>query len=316
MSLFTSRRKPRLSLALDDIELDRTLKALREPPSSRAITDLQVARISDLVKQAGKDADRRCHRLAVLADTTAFTRLPASWISRDPQSGDALLLHVWAQLAQGKGVGKLKNPQEIIEFCYRAAELNPRDLSPWLAILGVARLERYARNYVLTVWREVSARDRWNREAHLHMLDYLSPEECGSRMEMLEFIDTVHARTPANAATAALELTSTVRQYHGIVRRGGVEALMARDFWEHGPALQVLNRAAELWPEQGFLEHAAAMADLNLLAYALVAAERHGEAARIFVSLEGKVTSWPWGVDGDPVETFTRAQARSLRRAK
>ncbi|MEV5898412.1 hypothetical protein [Streptomyces sp. NPDC052127] len=194
--------------------------------------------------------------------------------------------------------------------------MNPEDLSPWLAILGVARLERYARDYVLTVWGEVSARDRWNREAHLQMLDYLSPEECGSRVEVLEFVDSVRARTPANAATAALELTSAVRQYQGIVRRGGVEALMARDFWEHQPTAQILNRAAGLWCKRGFLQHAAAMADLNLLAYALVAAERHGEAAQIFTSLEGRVTKWPWGVDTDPVEAFSRAQARSLRKAK
>ncbi|MEU3923216.1 hypothetical protein [Streptomyces sp. NPDC029004] len=59
----------------------------------------------------------------------------------------------------------------------------------------------------------VVARDRWHREAHLQMLNYLSPEEGGSHVQVLDFVDSLRPHMPPNAPTAAVELTAAVNQY-------------------------------------------------------------------------------------------------------
>ncbi|MFG3266380.1 hypothetical protein [Streptomyces bobili] len=50
---------------------------------------------------------------------------------------------------------------------------------------------------------------------------------------------------------------------------------------------------------------------LNLLAYALMAAERRGEARPVFEAINGTVAAWPWSVGGDPVSEFEKARNRS-----
>ncbi|KAK1178760.1 hypothetical protein B7755_011800 [Streptomyces sp. NBS 14/10] len=315
MPLFANRRKPHLSSALDDTELGRVVKSLREVarPGLIGTTDLHVARIANLMQQPGVDWGRRAHRLAVLAEATVGSDVPSAWIARAPRSADAMLLYAWTELVRGRWSGGMRDAPATLRTCYDAADLDPGDPNPWAVALGVARLERYDRHNVLAIWREVTARDPQHREAHLQMLGYLSPEEGGSRMQVLEFIDSVRARTPANAPTAGLGLAAVVGQHRSIVAKGHLEALMVRDFWTRPPVAKVLDEAGEMWPQPGFLRHARTMADLNLLAYALVTAERGQQAARVFPLLEGKVTAWPWELRGDPVEAFLDAQARSVR---
>ncbi|QPP05289.1 hypothetical protein G4Z16_01550 [Streptomyces bathyalis] len=315
MVLFSGRRKPRLAPALDDAELGRFVKSLLEVPRAGMIgmADLHMARMADLLKQAGTDWDRRTYRLSVLAEATAASGVPSAWAAREPDNPDALLLSAWALLTQGRWSGGLNDAVSLVKSCYRAAELSPEDPAPWVIVLAVARLERYERGSLLAVWREVQARDPWNREAHLQLLGYLSPEEGGSRVDVLDFVDFVLARAPADAPTAALELTAAALNYQSVVARGGVEALMARDLWKHPQVAKALDQAAATWPQPGFLHHAAAQADLNLLAYALCTAERRSEAAAVFTTLEGAVTDWPWNVDGrDPVDVFSHEQSRTV----
>ncbi|WP_217212875.1 hypothetical protein [Streptomyces sp. AC550_RSS872] len=67
----------------------------------------------------------------------------------------------------------------------------------------------------------------------------------------------------------------------------------------------LLDQALAHWPRPEHPRHAATVADLGLLAYALCRAGRTREAAGVFAATGGLVTPWPWGHDGDPVEHFT-----------
>ncbi|MEV4974763.1 hypothetical protein [Streptomyces scopuliridis] len=315
MPLFSGRRRPHLAPALDDDGLGRIVNSLQEVPRSGLIgmRDLHMARISDLLRQGDTDWDRRAHRLAVLAEATADSDLPDTWCAREPRSVDALLLRAWVQWVRARRSGDLTGAEAIVRDCYQASERRPNDPTPWVIVLGVQRLQRRSRPAVMAAWRQVSARDRVHREAHLQMLGHLSPGEGGSRIQVLEFVDHVRSVTPPNAPTAALDLTAAVQHYHSVLRKGGVETLLASNVWRQLPAVDALDRAAAHWLKPGFLSHAAALADLNLLAYALVVAGRRGDAAEVFPELRGRVTSWPWENSGAPVDVFSHEMSRSAR---
>ncbi|MGW7379076.1 hypothetical protein [Streptomyces sp. NPDC054794] len=311
--LSSRRRRARLAPELDDVALKRLLKSLQATTSTGTIatTDLCTAQISRLLDQETVDWDRRTHQLSVLAFSLSESHVPRAWATREPGNVSALVLFAWAHLVRGRSQGNLEDADAIAKSCFRAAELAPADPTPWVVLLGLARLERRNQSEVFGLWNEVLTRDRWNREAYLSMLGYLGPEEMGSRIQVLDFVDAVRARTPENAACAATELTAQVLQYHSVLTLGGVEALMARKHWTHATAAQALDRAAGSWARPDFFQHAAALADLNLLAYALMAAERRGEARPVFEAIGGTVTAWPWRVDGDPLSEFERARARA-----
>lgn len=276
-----------------------------------ATADLCIAQMSRLMEQDAGDWDRRSHRMSVLADYLAASHLPSAWARREPRNTGALVLHAWTELARGRSQGYLEDAAAVTEICFRAADLAPEDPSPWVVLLGVSRLERWEQPQVFGVWNEVLSRDRWNREAYLSMLRYLTPQEAGSRIQVLEFVDALSARMPANAPCAATELTAQVLQYHSVIARGGLEALVARNHWSHVSAAQTLDRAVHTWVRPDFFRHAAALADLNLLAYALMAADRRHEARLVFEALSGTVTAWPWRVGGDPLTEFEQAQNRA-----
>ncbi|MEU2305902.1 MULTISPECIES: hypothetical protein [Streptomyces] len=307
------RRRTRLAPELDDQELGRLLKSLRATTRTGTIatTDLCAAQITRVLEHEPGEWDRRTHRLDVLAAFMTDSHLPGAWAAREPRNPDALVLHAWSQVLRARSEGRPDDASAAADLCVKAAGLAPEDPAPWVVLLAVARLQRWAQPEAFGVWNEVLARDRWNREAYLTMLGYLSPEEGGSRIQVLEFVDTLSARMPANAPCAAVELTAQVLQYHSVLGRGGFEALVARNHWSHAMAVRALDRVAHTWNQPGFLRHARALADLNLLAYALMAADRRRDAAALFETIGGIVTPWPWNTGGDPLTEFDQARRRA-----
>ncbi|TWD25363.1 hypothetical protein FB570_103147 [Streptomyces sp. T12] len=310
MPLFSTRasRRPRISLSLGDDQLSRVLGKLSKKGSASDAT-----LIAELLEETGDDWDRRSHRVSVLAEATAGTRIAAAWLEREPDAPDALVFHSWTQLTRGLRDGHLEDAREVVGRCHRAAELAPEDPLPWVVLLGTARTERYDSRDVQALWREATGRDRYHREAYLQMLAHLSPEEGGSSASVLDFVDAVRAHIPANAPCAAIELTAAVRQYQSILAQGGVRAMTAGQLFEGGQMAAALHQAATLWPKPGFFQHAAAAADLNVLAYALCAAGRATDAHPVFQALQGAVTPWPWDVDGPALQRFEQHLAKCER---
>ncbi|MGW8378222.1 hypothetical protein [Streptomyces sp. ODS28] len=317
MPLFRSRRgqRPRIAPELDDDALAKVLKVLDAPPAPGLI-ELHIAQVQRALDEPGKDWDRRSHRLSVLAERTGDTHLPQAWVSRAPRTADALLLKAQVDLRHGQRGGALADPQATIGLCHRVAELHPDDPAPWVVLLGALRLMRRPSQEVFPVWEEIMARDTWNREAFLHMTGYLAAEECGSHMQLLDFVDAARARMPADAPAIGAELVSVVRRQHRSAASGSgdlADSLMAREQWAHPPVSTLLERAHQEWTRPGFLRHAAALADLNLLAYALIQADRLTAAADAFQAIGTTVTAWPWRLDGDPLERFQLWRERALR---
>ncbi|WP_441247800.1 hypothetical protein [Kitasatospora sp. McL0602] len=300
MPIFGRRRSaaPRLAPELDDAELGRVCRQLTAPRVQGQL-DLSAGLVEQVLKGAGQDWDRRTHRFGVLAGAGSVA-LAKVWRRQRPQDADALLFHAWTELAHGIPDG----PAGTVEKLRRAADLLPGDPLPWLGLLRLGRLLALPEREIYPLCREIGARDAWNRTAHLELLGYLSPEECGSHAQVLEFVESVRVSAPADSPVAGLELTMLVERYRAAVAAGGVTAIGARHRWTRPDAESALARAVADWPRPGYLTHSAAVADLNLLAYALVQANRAPEAAEAFAAIGTTVTTWPWTLQGDPLQEF------------
>jgi len=304
MPIFGRRRSttPRLAPELDDAELGKVCRALAAPRVQGHL-DLSAGLVEQLLQDAGRNWDLRTHRFTVLS-AMAPLALAQVWRRQRPKDPDALLFQAWTDLQDGRRTGALDDPQATVDRCRRAAELLPEDPLPWICLLGVLRLLRRPEAEVYPVCQEIGARDAWNREAHLEMLGYLSPDECGSHSQVMDFVEAVRSAAPPDSPVAAVELTMIVDRYRANLSAGGVTALGARHRWTRPDTEAALGRALATWPQPGFLTHAAASADLNLLAYALVQANRLAHAADVFRTIGPTVTAWPWEQHGDPLQQY------------
>ncbi|WP_326584030.1 hypothetical protein OG889_36730 [Streptomyces sp. NBC_00481] len=306
MSAFRRRKgnSPRLAPELDDVVLGRVRRRLDISWARGELDTTVIALMEKVIQDAGQDWDRKAHRLGVLAEA-AGRALPQIWLRQAPQDPGALLLHAWSEVTHARAQGTHVDLSSVREACLRAAELIPADPTPWTVLLAAMRCEREPYGEVGPVWREIKTRDPWNREAHLQALGYLSPDECGSTGQVLDLLDGIRSVMPARAPTVGLEVTAFVHAYQRAVAAGGMAALNAGDYWRRPDASAALSRAARDWPLPGFLGHAAALADLNVLAYALVKAALMDEAVVVLRATAGMATPWPWNAEGDPFERFS-----------
>ncbi|MFC9236612.1 hypothetical protein ACFTZK_09185 [Streptomyces decoyicus] len=311
MPVFRRRKGslPRLVPELDDVTLGRVRRRVETCWSRGSLDTAVMALMSDVIDEAGQDWDRKAHRLAVLA-ASAGRSLPGIWRQHSPKDHGALLLHAWSDLIQARQQDSTVDLHATRETCRLAAELLPADPTPWTLYLATLRLERSPSTELAAIWREIKARDPWNREAHLQALGYLSPDECGSSALVLDLLDGVRSLMPPDAPAAGLELTALVHGHQRAVAGGGMTALGAGEIWRRPDAARALDQAAHYWPGPGFLHHAAALADLNLLAYALLKAGRTAEAGTVLHATGGVATPWPWGMDGEPLERFAHFHGR------
>jgi hypothetical protein len=300
MALFGQKRQTaRVAPELDDVALGRVLRgiAAARGPGPR---DLLIAQMERLLRETGDDWDRRCHRVGVLAQ--AAPALARVWRERRPRDPDALALSTWSEPAT--------DPRGALALCRAAADAGPLDPTPWVGALAALRQLGRPSSELAPVWQEIRARDPWHREAHLQILGYLSPEEQGSQAALRDFLDDAVAVMPWDAPTACLPLTAAVRQYHRERSGGGIRALGASRYWSQPHTARLLDQASAHWLRPDRRRHAATVADLGMLAYALVRAGRGGDAGHVFAAVGGLVTPWPWNYEGDPAECFTDYSGR------
>ncbi|MEU2165459.1 hypothetical protein QRN89_35055 [Streptomyces chengbuensis] len=323
MTMWTRRRQRpprRLCPQLDDSQLTRTLTHLEAQIAAQG-DNLAEANdrgaltypIEQVLRDAADDWDRRMHRLLVLSTIPEASVLAHHWRSREPAGADALLLQVFADIHRARATGAALDIDATMRLCRHAAALAPPDPAPWVAMLSCHRMQRASGAAVQPVWEAVKERDRWNREAHREMLGYVSPEECGSSALTVQFLDSVAIAAPPGAPVAALSLTHSLARYRRALAAGGIEALTAHRHWNQPHESALVDHAVATWPQPGFLRHAAALADLNLLAYVLTKATRPRDAWPVFEAMSAVATAWPWEIDGDPLEQMQESHRRAFR---
>ncbi|WP_142215247.1 hypothetical protein [Streptomyces sp. SLBN-118] len=269
--------------------------------------------IEQALRDPGEDWDRRIHRLLVFSTLPDAHVLAGQWRAWNPASADAMLLQAFADIALTRAGGAISDLGATISLCREAAELAPADPAPWVALLSCCRLLRAPWAQVHPIWTAVKTRDPWNREAHWQMLHYVSPEECGSNLLTVQFTDSVVGPGLEGSPVAALSLAASLYRYRRALAAGGITALTARRHWDQAHERPLVDDALATWTQPGFLRHAAVLTDLNLLAYVLTKAVRMQDACSVFEATAAVATSWPWELDGDPLEQVRESHRRAFR---
>ncbi|MEV6873232.1 hypothetical protein [Amycolatopsis sp. NPDC051128] len=300
---------------LDDEALHRTLAQVRPgrqlhglgADHGRALWQ-PAAR---LLRATGPDWDRRAHRVSVLAAALP----PATterWCADRPRDPDALVvragLDAWHTITTGR-----TSEAAAGRSCRQAAEAWPEDPTPWLALLSVRCALGSAERHVRPIWHEVVARDPGNRAAHHEFLRYLSPRRHGSLLAMTDFARTCGRNS---SPLAILPLAGRVEQFAWNAHRGDAGVLGARLRWHEEDIADELDHAIAGLFHAGTPSHAAAVADLNILAFVLTRTRRTTDAAPIFRRLGGHMTRYPWNLTRYPVDAYTYWREQAYRQPR
>jgi len=328
------RRRPALLVrpALDDNALHSTLTELRPTLQLHGLgagrTRPLWQPVAELLRDTGRDWDRRWHRMSVLAG-----ELPAAvcerWIADRPGDGDALVLRACVLSARAgaesgggaaggaAGAGRLgagggaavRNAEGQAAVrgaeraCLLAAEACPEDPTPWLALLDLMYALAVPVRDAVPVWTEAVNRAPGHRGAYHRLLRHLSPCGPGTITDMTEFARQAAARAPHGSPLALLPVAARV-ELVAYRQRQERTALGADGHWREPRADEEIETALADWFRTAVAPHAEAVADLNLLAFALIRTHRPDEAAPVFRRMGRHMTAYPWDLLPAPERTF------------
>ncbi|MFI1045506.1 hypothetical protein ACH4U3_06740 [Streptomyces griseoruber] len=302
------RRRPSLLIrpALDDDLLHATLAELRPARQLHGLGAGTTRPVWEpaarLLRGTGRDWDRRAHRVSVLAG-----QLPAvvsqRWSADRPGDGDALVLRACVETIRAPAEGHAA-VRAAERTCLRAADTCPEDPTPWLALLSLMHSCAVPVQDAVPVWREAVRRAPWHRTAYHRLLGYLSPRGHGTLPEMMEFAWQAAARAPHGSPVALLPVAARVELTAHRRAASPLDALGTNVDWSGPRAVQEIDMALTGWFRTAAPAHAEAVADLNVLAFALTRAHRPDEAAPVFRRIGRHMTRHPWDLLPDPERTF------------
>ncbi|SEK35341.1 hypothetical protein [Streptacidiphilus jiangxiensis] len=282
----------------------------------------------DLLRDTGRDWDRRTHRMRLLADTAATTRTVESWQVAEPNNPDALVLRAETEVQRlflavaetsnqngtpppGEDALDRRELDRVARICLQAAERHPADPIPWVSLLTLARLYAGGHPHVWHWWRELQARDQFNREGHHQVLRHLSARWHGSYGEMYNFARDTAAFAPAGSPLCTLTQAARAEHYRHRLQSEGESAVGLTYHWTHEVAVQALHGTLRQWiAHRSTIEYAQDVADLNLLLHGLVFAGLLQEAKEISALLGDRPARIPWAYCGDPMALFQHWRAQ------
>jgi hypothetical protein len=299
------RRRPALVVRpeLDDKALHSTLSELRPTAQLHGLgagsTRPAWESVAGLLRDAGRDWDRRVHRVSILA-----RHLPPvigeRWSADRPADGDALVLRAWTGVIRAAEEGR-SAARQAEQTCLRAAEACPDDPTPWLALLELMRSFAVPVRDAVPVWSEAVTRAPWQRTAYHQLLRYLSPQEQGTIPDMVDFARQGAARAPHGSPLALLPVAARIEL---VAHRQQQMSFGASGYWNEPRAAEEIEQALTDWFRTPAAPHAEAIIDLNILAFALIRVHNPAEAAPVFQRMGSYMTRHPWDLLPEPERTF------------
>ncbi|MDQ0746074.1 hypothetical protein QF034_000305 [Streptomyces africanus] len=189
------------------------------------------------------------------------------------------------------------------EQLLEAAELRPEWVTPWRRLLTSGRGMSLGRAINETRLDAALRRDPLDLETHLEWVSQLQPRWGGKPGQALAFAQEAVARAPQGHRLGCVIAMAYIEEW--------VES--ERGDYLHTSEIQAqLREAADhsiLHPAYAYRpgwQH-----DFNMFAMALsLAGERH-TVRRVFQTLDGAYTSWPWTYFAEPEKQFARHHRRA-----
>ncbi|MER6434107.1 hypothetical protein ABT272_41460 [Streptomyces sp900105245] len=270
----------------------------------------------EVIAETYGDVELRAHRSLILASEACDSDLAECWIAEDPTPEAALM---WARVATLRALhaaDKCDDRASALEriaraACVRASAMAPRDPTPWVAQLALARLHTFserAPNGLLTApvgpWKlfmHILRIDPFHREAHHRFLSYFFSRHGGSVNAAWDVAGFLAQRAPANSPLRLLPLVALVESHKPS------EPLSYRT-WE-----QPQWRSTALAIYQNWFPYVAdyrftPVVDLAYLAHALLMAQCTFEARAVLVAMEPYASCMPWSAFGEPAAQLSRAR--------
>lgn len=315
--MFTARLRPCIRPELDDEPLHRVILATRPRQQMHGLGTERARAVwdpaADLLRATGPDWDRRVHRVSVLAHELPRAAIDA-WTTRHADDPDALAVRAYACVTRANARGGEQALHRAETACLDAAEAYFEDPTPWIALLTLLRRYRIAAD-APEVWKQIVTRDPLNRAAHHELLRYLSPRACGETpFAMRDFAQECAQGAPDGSPLSALPLAARAEHYAYRLELGKHRVAPELSGHWYGPTVtREIDDALERWFHSGAPPHAQAVADLNILAFALVMTQQTKRAEAVFRRLGRHMTQFPWNTAPDPLTTFEYWQRRALR---
>ncbi|SCK57761.1 hypothetical protein H180DRAFT_05453 [Streptomyces sp. WMMB 322] len=286
---------------------------------ARACVDVRAGRYlssNEVLRDARRNFGLRAHRSLVLASEACDSDLAERWLAEEPGREAALL---WARVsslralraadAEDRHAGDLG--RIAFAACQRAALMAPRDPTPWVAQLSLARLQRPrdpAPQGLLTspegpwsLFSHIVRLDPWHREAHHRLLSFFFARNGGSGKAAWDVAAFLGQRAPASSALRLLPLVALIEEHDP-------DSLLAGRTWQQPQWKATALGAYRNWlPEVTGYEFTPVL-DLAYLAHALVMADCEFEARAVFAAMGPYASRMPWSAFGDPEEQLCKAR--------
>ncbi|MBT2419398.1 hypothetical protein J7F01_33020 [Streptomyces sp. ISL-22] len=277
--------------------------------------------LRELLRATGPDWPVRGHRIRLLAQACAGSSTVESWLAAEPHSVDALVLRAATEtarafnlaIAAGRGVPiDRQRVDATVLTCLKATEADPRDPTPWISLISVARLypSGVRRQELARWWDELHRRDPYSMEGHLQVLHYYSARWHGTHGLMYDFARDAAGVAPPGCPLPVLVQYARVEEFRYALdaARGQHAAMGLGQHWSHDGAVSDVRRTWERWitGRTGDGVAPAELRDLNYLAHAACHAGAHDIAAALFRLLGQRATRVPWAYTGDPEKQFVR----------
>ncbi|MDX2761730.1 hypothetical protein [Streptomyces europaeiscabiei] len=189
------------------------------------------------------------------------------------------------------------------EQLLEAAELRPDWVTPWRRLLTSGRGMSLGRAVNETRRDAALRRDPLDLETHLEWVSQLQPRWGGEPGQALAFAQEASARAPQGHRLGCVIAMAYIEEWVESDRGDHLETSEIQAQLREAADHSILHPAYAWRP--GW-QH-----DFNMFAMALsLAGERH-TVRRVFQTLDGAYTKWPWTYFGEPEKQFARHHRRA-----
>ncbi|MFI1420888.1 hypothetical protein ACH4VX_23490 [Streptomyces sp. NPDC020731] len=189
------------------------------------------------------------------------------------------------------------------EHLFEAAELRPEWVTPWRQLLTSGRGMSLGATVNETRFDAALRRDPLDPDSHTERLAQLQPRWGGEPGQALAFARDAFARAPQGHSLGCVIAMAHIEEWVESDRGDCLETPEIQAELREAADHSILH-PAYVW-RPGWQQ------DFNMFAMALSLADERHTVRRVFQTLDGAYTKWPWTFFADPEKEFARRRRRA-----